>query len=351
MDSLWRSYAMNPMVCRLTDKWFLTYGDWHTGHRWLTWFDETGGLIREQEEGYQIHIGFAYADETLALLVETSYHVEEDYYDIVVHAFDSAGAHVSRDTIFSETLPVGEVMRRVKHCAENGELSSLALTSQSVGDETFWYARVIRHSVGGTFVGDRWEIEQALNNHLEVYALARAPWESGLFAVRHYDGSENTFWVYGFHSDGMSPSTMQIVTFVNSFERDMALTITDGTVAVNYAGNDLEHGGVYALGFPLEAVLSSDETAIAVPQLLSLAVFPNPFNASTNITFSLPTAGAVKLRVIDVMGREVKRLQDGMLNAGEHNVSFDAGDLPSGLYFARLVAGEQIKTAKILLIK
>ena len=79
--------------------------------------------------------------------------------------------------------------------------------------------------------------------------------------------------------------------------------------------------------------------------------FPNPFNASTIITFELQVDSYVELVVYDVMGREVASLVNGYSSLGEHAVVWDAGELSSGVYFARLYAGELMKTQKLILIK
>lgn len=79
--------------------------------------------------------------------------------------------------------------------------------------------------------------------------------------------------------------------------------------------------------------------------------YPNPFNPSTVITFSVPSQMAVKLTVFNALGQEVGQLVNGQVSAGEHQVSFNAGNLPSGIYFSRMEAGNQISTKKMMLIK
>ena len=78
---------------------------------------------------------------------------------------------------------------------------------------------------------------------------------------------------------------------------------------------------------------------------------PNPFNASTVLSFELRAASCVKLAVYDVMGREVARLLDDRQSAGMHQVIFDAASLPSGIYFARLQSNGLTQTQKLLLLK
>jgi hypothetical protein len=78
---------------------------------------------------------------------------------------------------------------------------------------------------------------------------------------------------------------------------------------------------------------------------------PNPFNPATKLTYSLAKDGQVSLIVFDEQGREVARLFQGFRQAGVYEATFDAKNLPSGIYFARLTAGEFTQTQKLLLIK
>jgi hypothetical protein len=79
--------------------------------------------------------------------------------------------------------------------------------------------------------------------------------------------------------------------------------------------------------------------------------FPNPFNPSTTISFNLLSAGQVNLTVYDMLGREVAVLVNDMLNAGTHNVNFDASKLTSGVYMYKLTSGSFQQTRKMMLVK
>jgi Domain of unknown function (DUF5060)/Secretion system C-terminal sorting domain len=79
--------------------------------------------------------------------------------------------------------------------------------------------------------------------------------------------------------------------------------------------------------------------------------FPNPFNPATMINYQLPTHVFVTLKIFDVLGREVKTLVNEEQNAGTHSVAFNAANLPSGVYFYRLQAGDYSKTMKLMLLK
>nr|AWJ66354.1 hypothetical protein [uncultured bacterium] len=74
--------------------------------------------------------------------------------------------------------------------------------------------------------------------------------------------------------------------------------------------------------------------------------YPNPFNPSTQLRFSLDADGPARLAVYDALGREVTVLVQGTLPSGDHAIAFNAEGLPSGLYLARLTAGtrSQVRT-------
>ena len=81
--------------------------------------------------------------------------------------------------------------------------------------------------------------------------------------------------------------------------------------------------------------------------------YPNPFNPSTIISYQLPKAGNVTLKVFDFLGREVAVLVDEEKAAGSYNVEFGVKslELSSGIYFYQLKFGDYLETKKMLLIK
>ena len=77
--------------------------------------------------------------------------------------------------------------------------------------------------------------------------------------------------------------------------------------------------------------------------------FPNPFNPSTTITFSLVDRGHVELRIYDVLGNQVARLVEGDFPPGSYVTKWNAEHFASGVYFCRLVTTKYTKTIKLLL--
>jgi hypothetical protein len=97
---------------------------------------------------------------------------------------------------------------------------------------------------------------------------------------------------------------------------------------------------------------SFENRLTAAPQEYALiGAFPNPFNPTTKISFSLPEQAKVSLQVYDLQGRTVAVLIDGLRDAGTHEVTFDASNLTSGVYFYRLQAGAFSASGKLALLK
>lgn len=79
--------------------------------------------------------------------------------------------------------------------------------------------------------------------------------------------------------------------------------------------------------------------------------YPNPFNPSTKISFSITKSEHVTLTVYDMAGKEISKLVDEQRAAGEYSVSFNASNLPSGVYFYKLTAGSFTQIKKMVLTK
>ncbi len=79
--------------------------------------------------------------------------------------------------------------------------------------------------------------------------------------------------------------------------------------------------------------------------------YPNPFNNSTIIKFRLADAGNIRLEIFNLLGQKIETLLSGTMSAGEHELVWNGNNVPSGIYFYRLVAGEKSTVKKMALIK
>ena len=96
----------------------------------------------------------------------------------------------------------------------------------------------------------------------------------------------------------------------------------------------------------------SNEVIIGVPGKYSLSQnYPNPFNPSTTISYALPVARFVSLKIYDMMGREVADLVNTNQDAGFYSVKFDGSKLSSGIYFYKMKSGDFTAVKKLILMK
>ena len=79
--------------------------------------------------------------------------------------------------------------------------------------------------------------------------------------------------------------------------------------------------------------------------------YPNPFNPSTQLSYILKTDGNVKLTVFNLVGQSVRVLVDGYQTAGYYEVTFDANDLPAGIYLYKLQVGDNSSVKRMTLVK
>ena len=86
-------------------------------------------------------------------------------------------------------------------------------------------------------------------------------------------------------------------------------------------------------------------------KLVSLSVSPNPFSQYAVIGFYLPYTAHVSIQIFNAMGAKVAELHHGQLPAGQQQFRWDAGDLPKGLYFCRVQAGQETTTQKIIKVQ
>jgi Immune inhibitor A-like, MAM domain/Secretion system C-terminal sorting domain len=101
-------------------------------------------------------------------------------------------------------------------------------------------------------------------------------------------------------------------------------------------------------------ITADDAEVVAIPTDFAMnKAYPNPFNPSTSVMIALPQASDLTVSVFNVMGQQVATLANGKFNAGQHNFSFDAANMASGLYFIQAVSGSGELNAiqKITLMK
>lgn len=118
---------------------------------------------------------------------------------------------------------------------------------------------------------------------------------------------------------------------------------TGGTKFI-YRLKQIDNDGTFAYSDEVEVELIPDKFEL-------YQNYPNPFNPSTNIKFSLPAASLVRIDIYNIIGEHIRTLVNGEMEAGYHNVVFDASDLSSGTYIYRISTPNFTQTKKMLLLK
>ena len=160
-------------------------------------------------------------------------------------------------------------------------------------------------------------------------------------------------------------STKAVKHLVTELDKRREYTVTKGA-AVVAKGSTGANGtisfsdnsnGAATYSIALGNVSAVDETGAAViPRTLEMRNYPNPFNPSTTITFSLPKAGQVKLAIYNTSGQLVRALISDSLTSGVHNINWNAVDIggarvASGVYLARLEFEGLVSQVKLVLTK
>jgi hypothetical protein len=82
-----------------------------------------------------------------------------------------------------------------------------------------------------------------------------------------------------------------------------------------------------------------------------LTSYPNPFNANTVLNYRLIEPGEIRISIYNIAGQKMATLFDGNQDAGEHKITWEASQYPSGVYFAKLESAQKTETKKLLLLK
>ena len=154
---------------------------------------------------------------------------------------------------------------------------------------------------------------------------------------------------------GKSFQSLRVNQIESASDKSFNYFTKEGLFTVDTYTNQNDTGVVEVSG---ATFISSSTAATLVlkneiaPASFSLSQnFPDPFNPSTQIDFSLPQQSNVQLKVYNTLGQLVTTLVNGNLSAGSHSVTFDARNLASGLYIYRLSAGNFTSVKKMLLLK
>ncbi len=158
---------------------------------------------------------------------------------------------------------------------------------------------------------------------------------------------------------GEAELLVDIIASSEDGEWSFAFGDYEGEIVITHDG----FGGEMRIPLLLSVIDPNGVENLANPQLTAstfqlFGAFPNPFNSSTTISFSLsPPAGrggiqgGVRLAIYDLSGREVSELVNKRMESGQHKVVWEAGEIPAGVYLVRLESQDQSRTQKLILMR
>ncbi len=150
-------------------------------------------------------------------------------------------------------------------------------------------------------------------------------------------------------TDGINFVSIGFITGKGTFNGISSYSFTDAGLSAGkyiYRLKQIDLSGEYEYSSSISAEISGTVYSFALDQN-----YPNPFNPETSIRFSVPSAGAVKLTVFDVLGNEVYLYNTVAESAGNYTININARELSSGTYFYRLEQGNNVLVKKMMLVK
>jgi Secretion system C-terminal sorting domain len=291
---------------------------------------------------------------------------------------------VSEDTIFAGTWG-GTFSNTVYRSTDNGtnwsQVNNGLPNTYSVHSLTFSGTNIFAGTIGGVYLsmnnGTNWiQVNNGLTDPgVHVLTVSGSNIFAGSVGGAYISKNNGTNWTQvingmpDYHSV-LSFTVSGTNIFAGTSDKGVFLSTNNGTnwTQVNngfpdttttvfslavcganiYAGT--EFSGIWQR--PLSELVSVSKEVNESPKDYNLSQnYPNPFNPSTVISYSLPSASNVKLIVYNTLGQTIKVFDNSFKNSGNYSINFNASDLPSGVYFYKLEAGQFSQIKKMMLIK
>ncbi len=185
-------------------------------------------------------------------------------------------------------------------------------------------------------------------------------WNPSIFAegphvhIAWEDNRDGNYEVYYNVSSNNGVTWGADTRLTNAADNSNRPNLTVSGSKVHVVWHDYRDGNfeIYYKQNPAGNTIGIENISSEIPSGYSLSQnYPNPFNPVTNINFSLPTAGFVKLAVYDMLGREVESLVKENLNAGSYNADWDASKYSSGVYYYKIETADFSDIKKMILLK
>lgn len=236
-----------------------------------------------------------------------------------------------------------------------------------------WWSQDVEygHAGGNYQINDSYpementDLDSVLATSLNRYSRYHVRLAPGVFDIQlhfaehyYYESEQRVFELYV--EDSLVVAELDVYDLVGG----MAIytvhldgwEITDGTLDI--VGSALNYGWSYAYAGPLLNAIQIDGAYYVgidqgeTPSGYKLSkIYPNPFNNSTNLEFTLPETTNLTITLFDLKGREIQNLVSGEFMSGTHQLRIEGAELPSGVYLVRFNSENFQQNRKVLLLK
>jgi len=309
-----------------------------------------------------------------------------DGQDLTVEYIYEAGMYLSGN-IF--TLQNDNTYKYYSESIGISDLSSdLTIYEIALSNDTAAYYDVLFYDTNSgppyppiTFLSLRWLLHGEMNqnnNNREVALAYYIPWPersrvclytelSGdlLWSLTSYQSLTNDGFVLSYPSifnerkiafKFGTPNSKYNLLDGRSGEIDGLINLISEIMRIDDADNDLDDEIYVKISNNVISINSLElltDVYEYTPEIVNIELsnYPNPFNSSTTIEYGLPEVGQVRIDIYDLLGRKVETLVDEEMQAGRHQVVWDAAGRPSGIYFYRIKVGDFVDTKRMVYLK
>lgn len=345
-----------PVIAAREHGLFFTYTQVQLNRQILLWLNESGAIVREDTMDLP-GVEFAFAEGSLCHLLtfrQDPWARTETY---ATHSFSDDGAPQDTVVLWEHPLSATDLHGGRAYDWDDGRLTIATTIAHNDPPPLHYTVRVIHYQDGGVQPLPSWNpgIVPA-GSYFFGWDVTRGPWNSTILGFYSAGGSEvASLRFVAFDAEGSLSAPVRIVNpGAAVMATEMDLLAAFGSLYVLYTAQPRvpdSLGGTFLTAFPLTDILSEDRAVEIIPRSLSLAAFPNPFNAAVRIEYSFPPGGEGSLRIYDVLGREIADLTSQVRNRSAGQILWTPHGLPSGQYMISMHHASGSRTAKLILIR
>jgi cyanophycinase len=273
-------------------------------------------------------------------------------FDLQSRTLVSPGQHLSALPPPSGNTPTYRDTTINGSLENSANLGEVVISNLTSGTLTAWYGNLVQGAGAGiipetVIIPKLWNDSDYFENRFigGFWGVATNPHFTAIYVD---DNSNSTI-----SSDGILTAD-GLMYILDTYDASYAGIVSSGS---NYSGiigaklHFLGHQDGYNLATH-SAITDINSGENKPPSRFNLkGNYPNPFNSSTRIEYYLPVRSTVEIAIFNIHGQLISRLYKGTQNAGDHQITWDAQHLPSGMYFYRIQTSGQSLTKKCLLLK